>query len=222
MPTYEELGLGRSAVVDRADSRAVFGQVMGLVAVTLGFLALGAYLGRKMSGGAGLLMLVALFGDIIALQVAVRRGREQLAIGLLFGLGLLFGIMLAPVLAAYAKADPGALYRAAGATGGFVAGLGAYGYMTSRDLSSWARPLLFALLGLIAFGLVLLFVNSPSGQIIYSVLGLGVFGAFTIFDFNRLRRATMESSVLIACSIFLDIVNVFLLMLRLFGGGGRN
>ena len=45
MPTYEELGLGRGAVVDREDSRAVFGQVMGLVAVTVGFLALGAYLG---------------------------------------------------------------------------------------------------------------------------------------------------------------------------------
>ena len=53
---------------------------------------------------------------------------------------------------------------------------------------------------------------------IYSLLGLGVFGAFTIFDFNRLRRSAMDDAVLIAASIFLDIFNVFLFMLELFGG----
>jgi FtsH-binding integral membrane protein len=57
--------------------------------------------------------------------------------------------------------------------------------------------------------------------VIYSLLGLLVFGAFTMFDFNRLRRADMSSSVPIAASIFLDIFNVFLLLLSLFGGGSR-
>ena len=51
------------------------------------------------------------------------------------------------------------------------------------------------------------------------LVGLGIFGAFTIFDFNRLRRADAESAVAIAASIFLDIFNVFLLGLDLFGGG---
>jgi modulator of FtsH protease len=47
-----------------------------------------------------------------------------------------------------------------------------------------------------------------------------IFGGFTIFDFNRLRRTpNMNSAVPIAASIFLDIFNVFLFMLRLFGGG---
>jgi FtsH-binding integral membrane protein len=100
-----------------------------------------------------------------------------------------------------------------------VAALGAYGYATRRDLSSWARTLFFALLGLIVFGLVGLFVAIPNGNIIYSVAGLAIFGAFTIFDFNRLRRANMASAVPIAASIFLDIFNVFLFMLRLLGGG---
>ena len=53
------------------------------------------------------------------------------------------------------------------------------------------------------------------------MLGLGVFRAFTVFYFNRLRRANMASSVPIAAGIFLDIFNVFLFMLRLFGGGRR-
>jgi modulator of FtsH protease len=51
------------------------------------------------------------------------------------------------------------------------------------------------------------------------VLGLVIFGGFTVFDFNRLRRADMASTVPIAASIFLDIFNVFLLLLNLFAGG---
>jgi modulator of FtsH protease len=53
------------------------------------------------------------------------------------------------------------------------------------------------------------------------VLGLVVFGGFTIFDFNRLRRSNMASAPSIAAGIFLDIFNVFLLFLTLFGGGNR-
>jgi len=48
---------------------------------------------------------------------------------------------------------------------------------------------------------------------------LGIFGAFTIFDFNRLRRGATGGAVVIAASIFLDIFNVFLLVLDLFGSG---
>jgi FtsH-binding integral membrane protein len=68
------------------------------------------------------------------------------------------------------------------------------------------------------FGIVAIFVSIPNGNVIYAVAGLGIFGAFTIFDFNRLRRADASSSVVIAASIFLDIFNVFLLLLSLFGG----
>jgi FtsH-binding integral membrane protein len=52
------------------------------------------------------------------------------------------------------------------------------------------------------------------------VLGLLVFGGLTAFDFQRLRRSNMSMTVPIAASIFLDIFNVFLLFLSLFGGGG--
>jgi uncharacterized protein len=122
------------------------------------------------------------------------------------------------VIADYAKADPSALWQAAGATAAFVGGCGAYGYATRRDLSSWARTLFWALLGLIAFGIVAIVVSIPNSHIIYAVAGLGIFGAFTIFDFNRLRRASPDGAVVIAASIFLDIFNVFLLLLELFGG----
>ena len=45
-----------------------------------------------------------------------------------------------------------------------------------------------------------------------------IFGGYTIFDFNRLRRAGSDSAVPIAASIFLDVLNIFLFFLQLFGG----
>jgi modulator of FtsH protease len=217
MPTYNELALG-GATLTRDRTRAVFGQVMGLVALTVGCTALGAYIGRNLSGGTGLALFIGAFACIFGLNFASSRGHEQLAIGLLFGLGLLLGMAVGPVLAVYAKAQPSVLWQAAGATGAFVGGLGAYGYATRRDLSSWARTLFWALLALIVFGVVGIFVAIPHGNIIYAVGGLVIFGAFTIFDFNRLRRTNMASAVPIAASIFLDIFNVFLFFVQLFGG----
>jgi FtsH-binding integral membrane protein len=205
----------------RDQTRGVFGQVMGLVALTLGCAALGAYISRNFVGGGGLLMFIGVIACVFGLQAASARGHEQLATALLFGLGLLLGLAVGPVIDYYAKANPGALYQAAGSTGLFTAALGSYGYATRRDLSSWARTLFWALLALIVFGIVAIFVAIPHANIIWCVAGLVIFGGFTIFDFNRLRRTTMGGAVPIAASIFLDIFNVFLFMLQLFGGSGR-
>ncbi len=217
MPTYQALNYGTPALT-RDRTRAVFGQVMGLVALTVGCAALGAYVGRNLTGATGIALFIGAFACIFGLNFASRRGHEQLAVGLLFGVGLLIGMAVGPVLAVYAQSQPSVLWQAAGATGAFVGALGAFGYATRRDLSSWARTLFWALLGLIAFGIVGIFVSIPHGNVIYAVGGLVIFGGFTVFDFNRMRRASMASAVPIAAGIFLDIFNVFLLMLRLLGG----
>jgi len=218
--TQDPRALGGEALT-RDRSHALFGQVMGLVAVTVAFTALGAYLGRDLSGGTGLLLFIGAFGCIIGLNVAAARRKEQLAIGLLFALGLLLGLAVAPMIAVYADADPAALWQAAGATALFVAACGSYGYATRRDLSSWARTLFWALLALIAFGIVAIFVSIPNANLIYSIAGLVIFGGYTIFDFNRLRRANPDAAVPIAAGIFLDVFNIFLFALNLFGGRGR-
>ena len=70
---------------------------------------------------------------------------------------------------------------------------------------------------MIVFGVVLIFVKIPHANIIYAVLGIVIFGGYTIFDFNRLRRTGMANAVPIAASIFLDIFNIFLFFLQLFG-----
>jgi FtsH-binding integral membrane protein len=89
---------------------------------------------------------------------------------------------------------------------GRVHRLGAY---LGRDL--------WALLGLSGFGLVATFVSIPNENVIYAVGGLVIFGAFTIFDFNRLRQQPRRRRA-DRSGIFLDIFNVFLLALNLFGG----
>lgn len=220
MPTYEELGLGRGAVLSPDRTRVVFGHVMGLVAFTLGFTALGAYVARNLTGGTGIVLFIVAFGDIFALNAAVRRGHEQLATGLLFGLGLLLGMAVAPVLDFYAKADPGVVYEAAGATAVFVGILGSAGYLTRRDLSPLYRPLLIAFIVVLVGGLIAMLLAIPGANVLYCLAMLVVFAGFTAFDFNRLAHAGYQSAIPIAASIFLDVFNVFLLLLSLFGGGG--
>jgi modulator of FtsH protease len=117
----------------------------------------------------------------------------------------------------YAGTDLQALWQAGAATALFVAGFGTAGYATRRDLSGLARVGSWALLALIVFGIVLIFVHIPGGALVYSVLGLVIFAALIMFDFQRLRRSTdLDSAPLIAASIFLDALNVFLLFLQIF------
>jgi FtsH-binding integral membrane protein len=211
-----------SGVDVRDSAHALFGQTMALVAVTAGFFAGGAYLGRNLSSGAGFLFFIVGFVCLLGMNVAIRRS-EQLAIGLLFALGLLLGLGTAPTIAYYAETNPQAVWQAGGATALFIGGFGAAGYATRRDLSQLARAAFWALIALIVFGIVLIFVRIPNGQLIYAILGLVIFAVFTMYDFQRLRRTKdMRAAPLLAASIFLDILNVFLLMLSLFGGGRRS
>jgi modulator of FtsH protease len=220
MPTYQDLGFGQGAALTGDRARSVFGHVMGLVAVALGFAALGAYILRNSAGGSGFIFLIAAFACIYALNSAAARGHEQLAVGLLFGMALLLGMAVSPFVVYYAKTNPGVVYEAAGATGLFVGAIGSFGYATRRDLSGYIKPLMIAFGIVFVFGLVALFVAIPGSNIIYCVLMLLVFGGFTAFDFQRLARSGQyQSAVPIAASIFLDVFNVFLLLLSLFGGG---
>jgi FtsH-binding integral membrane protein len=73
---------------------------------------------------------------------------------------------------------------------------------------------------LAGFGIVLIFVHIPHADLIYSVLGLVIFAGLTMVDFQRLRRNTdLASAPLLAASIFLDALNVFLFFLRIFSRG---
>ena len=197
-------------------TRTLFGQTMGFVALTAGVFALGAYLGRHLSPGAGLLLFIVAFVCLIAMRFT-SRSSPPLTVVLLVAFGLFMGLALAPTLMSYASADPQALWEAGGATALFIAGFGAAGYATRRDLAVVGRISFFALIALIVFGIVLIFIRIPHGDLIYSVLGLVIFAGLTMFDFQRLHRSQdIDSAPLIAASIFLDILNVFQFFLQIF------
>lgn len=201
----------------RDETGTLLGQTMGLVAVTAAFFAVGAYLGRDLSYGWGWVFFIAAFACLFGLNVAAQRS-EQMAITLLFAFGVLIGLAVAPTISYYASTDPKVVWQAGGATALFIAGFGAAGYATRRDLSTLARFLFFALIALIVFGIVAIFVNVPNGQLIYAILGLVIFAGLTAYDFQRLRKTKdIRAAPLLAASIFLDVLNVFLLLLSLFG-----
>jgi modulator of FtsH protease len=215
--TYQQMGTAA-----RGQAHVLFSQTMGYVAITAGLFALGAYLGRNLTGGVGIIAFIAAFGCLIGMRFAVRSS-IQLAVGLLGAFGLLIGLAVAPTIAYYGSMDPRALWQAGGATALFIAGFGAAGYATRRDLAPVARVAFWALVGLIIFGIVAIFVNIPGSGLVYSVLGLVIFAGFVLFDFQRLRTNTDAASApLLAASIFLDILNVFLFFLEIFSGGERN
>ena len=213
--TYGGYGYYGGALT-RDQTRGLFSQTMGYVALTAALFAAGAYLGRGLSYGLGFVWFIAAFICLIAMNFTVRKS-QQLTVVLLCAFGLLIGLAMSPVLLYYAGTNPSALWSAGGATALFIAGFGAAGYATRRDLSAIARVCFFALLALIIFGIVLIFVRIPHGDLIYSVLGLVIFAGFTMFDFQRLRTSKdIRSAPLLAASIFLDILNVFLFFLRIF------
>lgn len=218
---YSQETWDRAGTAARVDSSAVFGKVMFLVAVTAGFTAAGAYIGRDLSGGWAIGAWIAAIVLTFVISAARRKDEASpLQMGLLFGIGLLLGLAIGPTLNAYASVEGGStiIAQAAGATALFMGVLGTVGYMTKRDLTALGRISFFALLGLLVFGIVAIFVNIPAENLIWCIGGLVIFAGLTVYDFWRLRRAGNGDVALIALSIYLDAFNIFLFMLQLLGG----
>jgi modulator of FtsH protease len=196
----------------------LFGQTMGLVALTAGFFAAGAYAGRNLSEGAVIVSWIAAFVVLMIMNFAARRSAGAATV-LLVIFGVLMGVASAPTLVWYATTNPQILWQAGGATALFVGAFGAFGYLTQRDLSAWRRISFIGLIVLLLAGIVLIFVHIPHASLIYAVLGLVIFAGLTAADFQRLRRSKgLDSAPLIAASIFLDVLNVFFFFLRIFSG----
>jgi len=203
----------------RVSTATLFGQVMFLVGIAIAFLAVGTVLGRDLEFGTARILSFVAFGMILAQSFVAPLRVGAVGIGWLFAFALILGLGLGPVLDYYIQSDPTAVTQAAGGTALITVGMGAYGTATSKDLARWVRPLSFALLGVIAISLVLWLVGSGGSPLI-SFAVLVISSLILIVDFNYLRRHATEDDVIwIATGIFVSIVNIFLSLLNLFGGG---
>ncbi len=223
-PDARDTQTGRSRVSVAAYSEpqaaartpTLFGRVMALVALTVAAATLGVFLARSWGGAGWFIAWLVALGCLFGLQAANARGNTGLAMGLLLAFGLLIGISVSATVNYYAATDPTAVRQAFGATALFVGALGAGGYAIRKDLSFLYRILFWLLLALIVAGIVLIFVRIPAAYTIYAIVGLVIFGLYTVVDFNRLRRAGNQEAIPLAAGIFLDVLNIFLLFLRLF------
>ena len=107
--TYQQMGIQA-----RRQVHALFAQTMGYVAVTAALCALGAWLGRNLTGGVGMVAFIAAFAVLFGMRFAARRS-VPLTVGLLAAFGLLIGLAVAPTVAYYGSMDPRALWQAGGA-----------------------------------------------------------------------------------------------------------
>ena len=154
----EYVDYGAPGVVSREPARCSARQ-WDYVALDWCIVCAGAYVGRNLSSGLGhrLVHRRDRVPDRHAVHGATFGERTS---GLLFGFGVLMGWRWRrrwPTT----RTRTQALWQSGGATALFIAGFGAAGYATRRDLSALARICFFALIGLILFGIVLIFVNIP-------------------------------------------------------------
>jgi modulator of FtsH protease len=195
----------------------LLGQVMFLVAVALGFCALGTLMGRDLSLGTA---RVCSFGGLGMLLVSSFAG-ERFRVGAfamfwLFATALLIGLGLGPVINAYATLDPDALTQAFAGTAATVLGAGALGFALSKDLAPWMRPV-----SLLVFAACMgTIIWSLFGGTISPLISAGIYllsALLIVIDFNFLRKhGTERDSIWLATGIFVSIVNIFISLLNIF------
>ena len=112
-------------------------------------------------------------------------------------------------------------------TAGMFGGMSLYGYTTKKDLSGWGSFLFMGLIGIIIASVVNMFLASSAMDFAISVIGVLIFTGLTAYDTQRIKQMYMESdstdvagkkAIMGALSLYLDFLNMFLMMLRLFGG----
>lgn len=207
-------------------------QVMGVLSFMFLACAAGAFL---VPPSLSLPAMIVEFVLLFLLPSMVRRDRARgrsVSSGTAGALALVFaaaaGGFLAPLVQGLDQtAAGGSLLVEAAVIAFCVFGLfGLYGLTTRRNLAAWSRVLLIALLVLVGILLLSLFFSrffSPFGLLI-GVGGAALFALLTAVDFQRAKYAGADDAVLVAVSIFLDFINLFVFILdvlMIFGGGGR-
>ena len=171
-----------------------------------------------------LIILIAQFALVMGISFGIRRINATVALGLFFIYAASLGFtVLAIVLQVYPAATIATAFFSAAAMFG---GAALYGYTTKRSLASLGGFLLMAVIGLVVASVVNIFVGSDTVSWIISIVGVVIFTALTAFHVQRIANGDLalatgsveKAAVLGALLLYLDFVNIFLFLLRLFGG----
>ncbi|EHJ48742.1 protein of unknown function UPF0005 [Solidesulfovibrio carbinoliphilus subsp. oakridgensis] len=175
-------------------------------------------------------LIIAEFGLVIGISAAINRLSAGAASGLFLLYSALNGITLAAIFAVYAKA---AIFNAFFVTGGMFGAMSLYGLLTKKDLTSFGSFLFMGLVGIVIASVINIFTKSAMMDFIISCVGVLVFLGLTAYDTQKLKvmgemapaddaTAVRRGTILGALTLYLDFINLFLMMLRLFSGSNRD
>ncbi len=164
--------------------------------------------------------ILVLFAPLIAAQRAARSFPAN--IGFVYLFTFMMGIYLAPVLLYYARVQPGVLGEAGILTAAAFGTLTMYAFVSRRDFSAWGSFFFTGLIVLIVASLLNLFLHSAGIQLWIAGATVLVFSGLLVFDTWRIRNLFgPDDYVIAAVNIYLDLLNLFMAILTLLGGGRR-
>ena len=172
-----------------------------------------------------IVLMVAVFGLVIFLTARIHTLSASAATGFFMLYAALMGVMLAPIFIVYTSSS---ITQTFIISAGMFGGMSLYGAVTKRDLTGMGSFLMMGLWGIILASLVNIFFESSMMSFIISVVGVIVFAGLTAYDTQKIREmaenAPIDDSVAIrrgailgALTLYLDFVNLFLMLLRIFG-----
>ena len=221
-------GAARTVAVDaglRAHMIRVYNYMAGGVALT-GLVAYftNAYFGQALHGSPLMWVLIfAPLGLVFFLSWRIESLSVSTARLLFFIYAALLGASLSVIFAVYTDASITRVFFISAAAFG---GLSMWGYMTQRDLTGMGSFLMMGLIGIIIASLVNIFLKSSGLDWIISVIGVLVFAGLTAYDTQKIKEmynayddgaVSGRKAVMGALSLYLDFINLFLMLLRIFG-----
>jgi len=208
--------------VARAATQPLLAQVLGITAVGLCVTALSVIVFPTVPFGIGLFALIG--GLVLLFVMSAVQSNPGLALLLFYVFAFLEGVGISPTIEHYLNlaGGPSIVFNAALTTGLGMFALAAIVYATGLDLRRFQGIFMIALLGLVVVGIVGIFLHFVSPTV-YSWITLVIFTGFVLIDFARIRAGgDGVSPVMMAVSIYLDIINIFLALLQIFGGRRSN
>jgi uncharacterized protein len=169
------------------------------------------------------LVMLAPLGAVLFLSLRIERMSVGAAQATFWTYAALMGLSLAGVFLLYTGAS---IARVFFITAGTFAAMSLYGYTTQRDLSQFGSFLFMGLIGVVLASLVNIFIGSSALQFAISVIGVIVFTGLTAWDTQRIKEVYLESdpadaltkkALLGALSLYLDFINLFVMLLQLVG-----
>jgi uncharacterized protein len=169
-------------------------------------------------------LIIAELGLVMALSAAIGRLQATTAVMMFFIYSALNGLTLSAIFLAYTSASIANTFFV---TAGTFGAMSLYGYTTKRDLTSWGSFLFMGLIGIILASVVNIFLKSEAIYWVITYAGVLVFVGLTAYDTQQIKAMALQGfgdeeterkgAVIGALRLYLDFVNLFLMLLNIFG-----